>query len=154
MDLEKRLRSRGYRVTPQREAVYRVLREQAGRLLSPEEVHGQACGICAGLGLATVYRTLELFRELGVVNRVQLQGNCCFYELSSGKHHHHLVCLSCGAVDVFEDCLIEELKEMVRDGSDFLVTDHSMSLFGYCPRCLGAGGGGEEPEREAQVNRK
>lgn len=137
MDLEKRLRSRGYRMTPQREVVYRVLREHEGQPLSPEEIHTQACKKYPALGLTTTYRSLELFRELGLAVQVHLHGDSQYYEINSGKHHHHMVCLSCGSVEVLEACLIDELKEIVRDDSDFLVTGHCMSLFGYCPTCLG-----------------
>lgn len=157
MDLEKRLRSRGYRVTPQREAVFRVLERESGRPLSPEQIHRLAARLHAGLGLATVYRTLDLFRELGIASRVHLFSDKQHYELAAGKHHHHMICLSCGGVETFDTCLIDELKEMVRDGSDFLVTSHSMSLFGYCPRCLEGGSGPASPlarRGEARRNEK
>ena len=136
MDLARRLRSRGYRVTPQREAVYRVLAENEGQPLSPEGVHALARAEHAGLGLTTVYRTLELFCDLGIAFPVHLRGGARFYEINQGKHHHHMECLSCGTVELLEVCLIDDIVELVRDGSDFLVTSHCMSLFGYCPRCL------------------
>jgi Fur family ferric uptake transcriptional regulator len=139
MDLEKRLHSRGYRMTPQREVVYRVLEENEGRPLSPEEVHALAGKKLPVLGLTTIYRSLELFCKLGLAFPVHLHGDSHYYEINSGKHHHHMVCLSCGDVEVLEACLIEQLLERVRDDSDFLVTEHCMSLFGYCPKCLAAG---------------
>ena len=130
------MRSRGYRVTPQREVVYRVLMEHEGKPLSPEDIHDLACEKYPGLGLTTIYRTMELFCELGIALSVHLHGESHYYEINTGKHHHHMVCLSCGSVEVFEACMIDELKELVRDDSDFLVTSHCMSLFGYCPQCL------------------
>ena len=136
MNLEKRLLSRGYRYTPQREAVFGVLKENEGKPLSPEEVHELACKRFSSLGLTTTYRSLELFCDLGLATRVHLHGDSHYYEVNTGKHHHHMVCLSCGAIEILEACLIEELKERVRDRSDFLVTEHCMSLFGYCPGCL------------------
>jgi Fur family transcriptional regulator, ferric uptake regulator len=136
MDLDKRLRSRGYRVTPQREVLYGVLKENEGNPISPENIYKLALDKLSGIGLTTIYRTMELFCELGIVYRVHLHGESQYYELNTGKHHHHMVCLSCGSVELIEACLIEELKELVRDNSDFLVTSHCMSLFGYCPRCL------------------
>lgn len=139
MDLEKRLRSRGNRITPQREVVFRVLEENEGRPLSPEEIHKLACKKLPALGLTTIYRSLDLLCQLGLAFEVHLHGDSHYYEINKGKHHHHMVCLSCGSVEVLEACLIEQLKEMVRDNSDFLVTEHCMSLFGYCPKCLMAG---------------
>ncbi|RJP31278.1 MAG: transcriptional repressor [Actinobacteria bacterium] len=141
MDLGKRLRSRGYRVTPQREVIYRVLQENEGKPLSLDDIHSLACEKRPGLGLTTVYRTLDLFRELEVALPVHLHGDSQYYEINEGKHHHHMVCLSCGDVELLEACLIEEIEDIVRDGSDFMITGHCMSLFGYCPDCLERGRG-------------
>ncbi len=144
MDLSRRLRSRGYRVTPQREVVFGILKSNQGNPLSPEEIHCEAARKRPQIGLSTVYRTLELFCELGVAFPVHLRRGYRFYELNTGKHHHHMECLSCGAVESIEACMIEEIMELVRDGSDFLVTSHCMSLFGYCQDCIAGGrvGGG------------
>jgi len=142
VDLKKRLRSRGYRVTPQRVAVLDVLEENEGRPMSPEDIHAEAGKKYPGLGLATIYRTVELFCELGIAFPVHLQGGHRFYELNSGKHHHHMECLSCGGVELLEACMIDDIVEVVRDGSDFLVTAHCMSLFGYCHDCLEKGRAG------------
>ncbi len=136
MDLDKRLRSRGYRVTPQREILYGVLLENEGKPMSPEDLYKLALDKQSGIGLTTIYRSMELFCELGLAYRVHLHGESMYYEINTGKHHHHMVCLSCGSVELIEACLIDELKELVRDDSDFLVTSHCMSLFGYCQRCL------------------
>ena len=139
MDLEKRLHSRGYRVTPQREVVYAVLEENEGKPLSPEEIHNLAREKHEGLGLTTVYRAVELFCELGIAFPVHLRGGHRYYEVNSGKHHHHMECISCGELELLEACMIDDIVELVRDGSDFLVTAHCMSLFGYCPSCLESG---------------
>jgi Fur family transcriptional regulator, ferric uptake regulator len=139
MDLGKRLRSRGYRLTPQREAVLRVLEESEGKPLTSEDIHALAVAKSPGLGLATIYRTMELFCELGIAFPVHLSGGHRNYELNSGKHHHHMECIACGRLELLEACMIDDIVEMVRDGSDFLVTSHCMSLFGYCPACLQKG---------------
>jgi len=139
MDLGKRLRSRGLRLTPQREAVLAVLEENEGRPLTPEDIHGMASAECPGLGLTTVYRTMDLFCQLGIAFQVHLRGGHRNYEINSGKHHHHMECISCGRLELLETCVIDDIVELVRDGSDFLVTSHCMSLFGYCPQCLEKG---------------
>lgn len=133
------MRSRGYRVTPQREAILEVMEENEGRPLDPERVHELAREKLPGLGLATVYRTLDLYSDLGIVFPVHLHEDSQHYEINAGGHHHHMVCLSCGTVRILEACMIDELMEAVRDDSDFLVTSHCMSLFGYCPECLRSG---------------
>ena len=139
MDLEKRLRSRGYRVTLQREAVFEVLEDNEGKPLSPEDIHAMASARYPGLGLTTIYRTMDLFCDLRIAFPVHLRGGHRFYELNSGKHHHHMECLSCGTVELLEACMIDDMVELVRDGSAFLITSHCMSLFGYCPDCLEGG---------------
>lgn len=133
------MRSRGYRVTPQREAIYEVLQRNEGKPLCPEDIYKLAGERYPRLGLTTVYRTMELFCELGLAQHVHLHEDAQYYEIYTGKHHHHLVCNSCGSVRILEACMIEDLKELVRDDCDFVVTSHCMSLFGYCRRCLGDG---------------
>jgi len=133
------LRSRGYRITSPRQAVLEVLEENEGRPLSTEEIHRLASTRHEGIGLATVYRTLELFCELQIAARAHLHRDSEHFEINSGSHHHHLVCVSCGEVEMLEECVIEEVEKAVRDRSDFLVTSHCMSLFGYCPSCIPGG---------------
>jgi Fur family ferric uptake transcriptional regulator len=144
MDYPKRLRSREYRFTAQRRAVLDVLEENEGRPLNPEQVHRLASEKVPGMGLATAYRTLELFRELGIALTVHLHRDSQHYEINNGRHHHHLVCVSCGSVEVFEGCMIDRLEEIVHDESDFLVTSHCLSVFGYCQDCLPGGRSGKE----------
>ena len=139
MDLAKRLRSRGYRLTPQREAVLGVLERNEGRPLSAEDIHSMAAEEYPGLGLTTVYRAIYLFCDLGIAFQVHLRSGNRYYEIESGKHHHHMECISCGRIELLETCMIDDIVEVVRDGSDFLVTSHCMSLFGYCPQCLDGG---------------
>ncbi len=139
MELARRLRSRGYRSTPQREAVFDVLSDSAGRPIDAETVVRLAREKKPGLGVATVYRTLDLFMELGVIQGVHLHEGAQHYELSTGKHHHYVVCNSCGSTHMLEACTVDRLEEALKDESDFVVTSHCMTLFGYCPSCLPSG---------------
>jgi Fur family ferric uptake transcriptional regulator len=140
MDLVKRLKNRGHKLTPQRETVFAVLSENAGRPMSPEEIYRSCAEKNPGIGLTTVYRTLELFRKIGVALSVHLHEGSQYYELNTGKHHHHLVCMGCGTVEQVETCIVDEMNDMIRDDYDFLVTSHCLSLFGYCPVCLAKSG--------------
>lgn len=136
MELDRRLRNRGYRATPQRNAVFEVLSENAGRPMSVDEVFERAREKAPGIGIATVYRTLELFRELGVAQDVHLHEDSRHYEIDTGQHHHYMVCISCGSAKVLEACAVDRLQEVIKDESDFLVTSHCLGLWGYCPSCL------------------
>lgn len=135
MDYEKRLKSRGYRSTRQRRAILEVLEENAGLPMSPDDIHALAEKRNPGIGLTTVYRTLVLFRGLGIVMPVHLHDDSQHYEISSGEHHHHLVCESCGSIQILDACVIDKLEDEIRDRSDFLVKSHCLSLFGLCPEC-------------------
>jgi len=139
MELSRRLKSRGYRSTPQRDAVFEVLSENMGTPMDAEKITRLAREKKPGLGTATVYRTLELFLRLGVVQGVHLHEGTQHYELCTEQHHHYVVCNSCGSKQRFEECAVDKLVEALKDESDFVVTSHCMTLFGYCPSCLPSG---------------
>src|SRR3989337_873572 len=90
------MRGGGYKATPQRVAVLQALAEEQHQSL--EEVRAR----CPEVGLVTVYRTLGLFGELGIVRRLDL-GDGARYELAE-DHHHHMICESCGDISEFEPC--------------------------------------------------
>jgi Fur family ferric uptake transcriptional regulator len=119
-----KIRGRGYKATPQRLAVLGALAAEQHQSL--EGVRAR----CPGVGLVTVYRTLDLFSEIGVVRRLDL-GDGPRYELAE-DHHHHLVCESCGAVSEFEDCPVDLRR--LRD-LDFEVASHSLEIYGWCAVC-------------------
>lgn len=134
MDYEKRLSSRGYRLTWQRRAVYEALSSSEGPITA-EELYHAAIRKGLGVGLTTVYRTLEIFKELEIASEVHLHENFRFYEMNKGDCHHHLVCVSCGEIEKLHKCMIDEIRDSLKDESDFLITSHCLSLFGYCGPC-------------------
>ena len=93
----KLLRKRGYRLTPQRHIILRVI-EEANEHLSVEQITERVQQYNPHVSLSTVYRTLELLRELGLVRENHLPGEQPHYEAAEGAAHHHLVCRSCGKV--------------------------------------------------------
>jgi Fur family transcriptional regulator, ferric uptake regulator len=119
-----KLRGRGYKATPQRLAVLRALAAEQHQ--SMQEVRGR----CSGVGLVTIYRTLDLLSEIGAVRRLDL-GDGPRYELAE-DHHHHLICESCGAVSEFEKCPLDPLR---LNGLDFEISSHSLELYGRCADC-------------------
>ncbi len=85
---------------------------------------------------ATVYRTLSLLVEGGFLDELDFGGERKYYEHILGHDHHdHIVCLACGDVIEFQEPRIESLQEEVMAKHNFLITSHSLRLFGYCPRC-------------------
>jgi Fur family ferric uptake transcriptional regulator len=127
------LRQAGYRLTQPRLAVLQVL-EEIDEGLSPEEVHQQGKTICASLGLVTVYRTLELLAELGLVRRVHSEQRCHSYA-SAGTDRHHLICQECHRVTEFPCDGLDGLIEAVRQQTGYAITEHLLELSGVCPEC-------------------
>lgn len=120
------MRGRGYKATPQRVAVLEAL--AADQHQSMAEIRER----CPRVGMVTVYRTLDLFSELGLVRRIEL-GDGPRYELAE-DHHHHLICESCGDVSEFEECPLDPAR-LPSETSGFEVRSHSLEVYGLCARC-------------------
>jgi len=127
-------RARGLRVTAARRAVLQAL-SRAGCAADARTVHRLARRLHPRLGLVTVYRTLDLLAQEGWVHRWE-EGGVTRYELD-GPHHHHLVCVGCGAVRRWDDCPVRVPSGATVAG--FLVTGHRLELVGYCRSCREAG---------------
>lgn len=136
-DMARALRCAGHRMTKPRLAVVQVLLEN-DEGLSPDEIHSQGRELYARLGLVTVYRTLELLDELGVVRRVHSGGRCHRYA-SARPDRHYLICQRCQRVLEFPCGGLESLIEGVGARSGFAITEHLLELRGICPDCQGAG---------------
>ena len=137
-DVLRRLRENGYKVTPQRRLIIEVFLQNADRHLSAEETYDIVREESPDLGLATVYRTLDLLAELNVVQRINFGDGRDRYELSesiSHHHHHHLICKECGEVYEFEEDLLEELEEAIAAESGFEILDHQVKFIGICASC-------------------
>jgi Fur family ferric uptake transcriptional regulator len=132
-DLAGALREAGYRITQPRLAVLQVL-EDSDEGLNPEEIYRRGRAICESLGLVTVYRTLDLLTELGVVRRVHSEQRCHSYA-RTGTDQHHLVCSGCHRVIEFPCDGLEDLIEGVRQRTGYTITDHLVELSGLCPAC-------------------
>lgn len=121
-----KMRGRGYKATPQRVSVLEALASEQHQSL--EEIKGR----CPEVGLVTVYRTLDLLGQLGLVRRLDL-GDGPRYELAE-DHHHHLICESCGDISEFEECPLN-LKLLPSVRADFEVRSHSLEVYGRCSEC-------------------
>jgi Fur family transcriptional regulator, ferric uptake regulator len=92
------------------------------------------------IGLATVYRTLELLSELHVVEKINFGDGVARYDLrndSTHHHHHHLICVQCGAMDEIMEDWLGPLEERVEEQYNFTVVDHRLDFQGICFRCNG-----------------
>ena len=94
-----------------------------------------------GVGRATVFRTLEVFEELGVIERVDLPSGEHAYVGCEPVHHHHVICSRCGRTTEIDDTGLRRVVRDVARQTGFRVDEHRLELFGVCPACLGAQAG-------------
>lgn len=124
------------RRTRQREAIAEVIRASAGPL-TIEQIHERAARQSPNLGMATVYRTVNLMLELEEIRTVILPDGEARYEAADLGHHHHFNCRVCGQVFDLDHCPVK-LPDGVLPGG-FRVEDHELTLYGSCPDCVGDG---------------
>ncbi|WP_205687640.1 Fur family transcriptional regulator [Clostridiisalibacter paucivorans] len=138
-NLRSKLKEKGYKLTTQRRVIYDVFAENSGDHLSPEEVYDKVKGKYPEIGLATVYRTLQLLEELGLVYKLNFDDGCSRYEINlendDNHHHHHLICLGCGRVIEVKLDLLENLEDAIEKEGEFEIVDHNVKFFGYCKDC-------------------
>ena len=132
-DVIARLRAAGYKITPPRLAVLEVI-EQKGEHLNPNEILEQAKAIHPALGRATVYRTLELLTQLGVVRPIYVGESGPTYIRADGNHHH-LVCSRCGQVIDFDQCVADQMTQELSSRFGFQITSHLLEFYGLCEKC-------------------
>ncbi len=134
--LSAALRERGQRVTPQRLGVARIV-GRADRHLTAEQVYDEVGELMPGVSLPTVYATLELLRDLGLVARVPTEGGAIVYD-SRAEDHHHLVCRTCGEIaDVESDVGTGGLLEAARQAG-FTPLTTQVVVRGLCAACAAA----------------
>lgn len=135
-DFKYLLKENGLKFTNQRELILKFLYEN-NQHLTPEEIHDHLKHIYPNvtIGIATVYRTLTLLEDAGVITSISFGAQGKRYEFGLKKHHDHLVCTSCGEIFEFFDEIIEERQKKIAQKFNFLMTDHSMKLMGLCTRC-------------------
>ncbi len=140
---EKILRDKGIKVTKQRVLVLGILAACPEKHVTAEEIYDLVKAECPEIGLATVYRTIQVLVEFHLVDKLNLGDGFARYEIGkedgseSKHHHHHLICNNCGKILSFQDDLLEELEEKILNKTGFFVTDHEVKLYGYCKECGG-----------------
>jgi len=133
------LKESNLRITSQRKAILEILYNCRGHHLEAENIYEllTAKDNNKKIGLATVYRTLELFEKIGIVSRLSMENSSARYELVMYDKlmHHHLICLKCGKLEELDDRIAEEFKNRILEDKGFEVADKSMKIYGYCSSC-------------------
>lgn len=134
------LRAKGLKLTKQRQMVLETIASRPGEHLTAEDIYELTRKNYPEIGLATIYRTVQVLVDLHVIDRVSFDDGFARYELGgngekSRHHHHHAICQCCGAVMPFQADLLEQLEQAVLEATGFQVTDHEVKLYGYCKAC-------------------
>jgi len=137
--LKEKLQKTGFKITPQRRAVVEILIQNKDTHLSSEEIYDLVRKDCPEIGLATVYRTMQLLDEVGVISKLNLDDGCIRYELSLDKddshNHHHLICRECSKIMEVKDDLLESIESKIEETYGFNIIDHDVKFYGLCPSC-------------------
>lgn len=129
------LKKAGLKITLPRLKILKILEESREHHFSAEDIYRMLLDSGEDIGLATVYRVLTQFEEAGLVIRHHFEGDQSVFELDSGKHHDHLLCVRCHQVKEFVDEVIEKRQKEIAKQAGYSITDHSLNIYGICSKC-------------------
>jgi len=134
---DQEIRDAGLKVTAPRMKILQLLENATTRHVSAEDVYRMLLEADEEIGLATVYRVLTQFETAGLVERHNFEEGYSVFELSSGIHHDHIVCIKCGRVEEFMDKTIEKRQVEIAKERGFEIGDHELVIYGNCtdPKC-------------------
>lgn len=141
--LRHRFKDQVSRWTMPREAILKLL-SRSPKHMSAKEIYSSLHKSYPGMGLSTVYRTLDLLARMGIVTKLALGDGQSRYEFKSSEkrdHHHHLICINCGKIIDYSEFLDEELRlvkkteERLAKKYDFIIQDHNIEFMGLCEKC-------------------
>ncbi len=135
MTEDQDLREAGLKVTAPRLKILHLLETSPRRHMSAEDVYRALLEAGEELNLATVYRVLTQFETAGLVSRLHFADGHSTFELDSGEHHDHILCVVCGRVDEFVDAVIEKHQSAIAKRLGYEMTDHSLYIYGICAEC-------------------
>lgn len=128
------LEDQGYRLTGARRAILEALIASAGHVSADELVELVHRG-SPGIGRMTVYRTLEMLTELGLIRPVYQGSAAARYVLMAEGHHHHLICSSCNRIVEFDQCALQDIAQIISGRHDFVIQGHLLEIYGLCQEC-------------------
>jgi Fur family transcriptional regulator, ferric uptake regulator len=137
--IESALRQHGYKVTPQRRVVIGEIMNTHEHQ-TPAAIYERVKEDHPGIGLVTIYRTLEILADCGLICETHAGHSCRSYLMrESSAHHHHLICSDCGKVVNFSDCGLAELENRLMEKSGFKINGHLLEFLGQCQECIAPG---------------
>ena len=139
MSCHKVLQEKGYRLTPQRMLVIEALHRADGHI-SAEEIYEQLHSRYPYSNISTVYRTLELLKELNLVTETDFGDGRVRYHVAEKGHHHHLVCYRCGKITDLDESALYPLKDTLLHNYGFEADLRHLAISGECSECRRKGG--------------
>ncbi|MFE6775969.1 Fur family transcriptional regulator [Streptomyces sp. NPDC057702] len=142
-DWKSDLRARGYRLTPQRQLVLEAV--DTLEHATPDAILTEVRRTASGVNISTVYRTLELLQDLGLLSHAHLGHGAPTYHLAARHHHLHLVCRDCTDVLEADQTIAEQFTRQLRESFGFDTDLKHFAIFGRCAKCTDDGEPGGEP---------
>ncbi len=139
LNFDELLKDKGYKLTTQRRVVLDVVLENKGKHLNRQEIFDLVRKKNPDIGVATVFRTLPLLEEMGIVDGVDFGDGCIRYEIKNHElqhRHHHLICMKCNQITEVKEDLLDSIEDRIFVENSFKVLDHRVKFYGYCKACL------------------
>lgn len=137
-ELKRKMKEHNYKFTNQRQIVLEVFIDSKHHHMSADDVYAMLQDEHPEIGLATVYRTLELFTELGILKKLDFEDGRFRYEINDHKlshSHYHLICLKCGKVIEFSYDSLDKIQNKIKKENGFTIVDYNLKFYGYCKDC-------------------
>ena len=130
------LSSNNYKLTKQRKDILKILIQNKDKHFTADSLLDKVKEINKDIGLATIYRNLELFCKLNITSELDFDSPYKYYELNViNEHHHHLVCLNCDKIIEFNDEVLEEFESELENKYEFEIVKHQIKFYGICKEC-------------------
>ena len=129
VDIESKCKQKGVRLTDQRKLIAKVMSESESHP-DVDELHRKVNKLDSKISIATVYRTVKLFEEAGIVEKHDFKGNKARYEQAPEEHHDHLIDINSGEITEFVNEEIEKLQKQVAEKLGYKLVDHRLELYG------------------------
>jgi len=123
------LRKAGLKITQPRKRILELLDETSNKHVTADDIYRVLMQAGEDIGLATVYRVLNQFEAAGLVVKHNFEGGQAYYELDSGGHHDHMVCVETGKVIEFSNVEIERLQAEIAAKHGYVIEDHSLVIY-------------------------
>ena len=133
-DILEKLKLEGYKYTGKRKAIIDLFIENPNRSFTAGAVYDEVLPVYPKISPDTIYRTVSLLEDLGIIERLEFKEQASSYRLRcQSSHHHHAVCMKCGRSTILETCPVEILQDQL---GEFLIESHKLEVYGTCKTCL------------------